>query len=64
MLQNGMLVEIGEYLYKDAQGFREDMQKFLDRQPQLQLEQWKIDVLKECGYHLSDKIVAKDGAHA
>lgn len=64
LLQNGMLVEIGEYLYKDAQGFREDMQKFLDRQPQLQLEQWKIDVLKECGYHLSDKIVAKDGAHA
>ena len=61
VLQNGMLVEKGEYLYKDAQGFHEDLQKFLDRQQELQLEQWKIDALKECGYRLSDKIVAKNG---
>ena len=57
VLQNGMLVEIGEYLYKDAQGFGEDLQKFLDRQEKLQLPQWKIDVLKEYGYRLSDKII-------
>ena len=56
-VSKGFLLDNGEYLYKDAQGFHEDLQKFLDRQKELKLAEWKIEVLRECGYQLTEKII-------
>ena len=56
-ISKGFLLDNGEYLYKDAQGFHEDLQKFLDCQKELKLSKWKIEALKECGYQLSGNII-------
>ncbi len=60
LVSKGFVLDSGEYMYKDANGFHDDLQNFLDRQQSLKIPDWKIDILKECGYRLSDKIISED----
>jgi|GEM_PF-2521203 hypothetical protein len=57
-LAYGLLVEPGEYLWKDREAFHADLQNFLDRNPGLALSDWKVDLLKAYNYQFQGTSVS------